>query len=180
MTGTLASIFVNSVPRLVAYVLLWIILVECARMLVRVLRNDPLVGWAVGPMGISTLYLTEPSPVFILFNALFPAVVSAFVLYVGLFTALPSPLALSRNVLVEIVVIILGVMLTSTGDFLDAVRDLRYPLWGEARILRSIQLLCAGWSTIHFTSFGHSYLREQFGANPADLLQSFSNRVSHL
>jgi hypothetical protein len=180
MAGTLASIFVKSIPVLVAYVLLWIILVECARTLVRVLRNDPLVGWAVGPMGISTLYLSEPSPVFILSSALFPAIVSAFVLYIGLFTSLPNPIAVPRNLLVEISVIILGVLLTSTWDFLDALRDLRYPLWGEARILRSIQLMCASWATIHFTSFGLSYLHEHFGSNPADLLQSFSNRVSHL
>jgi hypothetical protein len=118
--------------------------------------------------------------VFILINALFPAVVSAFVLYIGLFTALPSPLALPTNPLVEILVISVGVLLTSTGDFLDAMRDLRYPLWGEARILRSIQLLRASWATIHFTPFGLSYLREHFGSNPTDLLQSFSNKVSHL
>ncbi len=79
MPGTLASIYVTSIPKLVAYVLIWIILVTCARIVVRVYRNDPLVGWAVGPLGVSTLYLTEPSPVFILFNAIFPAVVSAFV-----------------------------------------------------------------------------------------------------
>ena len=179
MPGTIASIYVTSIPGLVTYVLLWILLVECARLLVRVFQNDPLVGWAVGPLGVSTLYLSEPSPVIILFNALFPAVVSAFVLYLGLFTALPSPLALPSNPLVEILVIAVGVLLTSTGDFLDAMRDLRYPLWGEARILRSIQLLCASWATIHFTSFGLSYLHENFGSNPTDLLQSFSNRVSH-
>src|SRR5216684_3469716 len=85
----------------------------------------------------------------------------------------------SSNPLVKILVIAVGVLLTSTGDFLDAMRDLRYPLWGEARILRSIQLLCARWATIHFTPFGLSYLRENFGSNPTDLLQSFSNRVSH-
>jgi len=180
MPGTIASIYVTSIPGLVTYVILWILLVECARLLVRVFQNDPLVGWAVGPLGVSTLYLSEPSPVIILFNALFPAVVSAFVLYVGLFTALPSPLALPSNPLVKILVIAVGVLLTSTGDFLDAMRDLRYPLWGEARILRSIQLLCASWATIHFTSFGLSYLRENFGSSPTDLLQSFSNRVSHL
>ena len=179
MQGTIASIYVTSIPGLVTYVLLWIVLVECARILVRVFKNDPLVGWAVGPLGISTLYLSEPSPVFILFNALFPAIVSAFVLYIGLFSALPSPLALPSNPLVKILVIMIGVLLTSTGDFLDAMRDLRYPLWGEARILRSIQLLCAKWATIHFTPFGLSYLRENFGSNPTDLLQSFSNRVSH-
>jgi hypothetical protein len=145
-----------------------------------VYRNDPLVGWAFGPLGLSTLYLSEPSPVFILFTVFFPAVVSAFVLYLGLFTALPSPLALPRNPLVEILVITIGVLITSTKDFIDAMRDLRYPLWGEARILRSIQSLRASWASIHFTPFGLSYLREHFGSSPTDLLQSFSNKVSHM
>jgi hypothetical protein len=180
MPGAIASLYVTSIPKLVAYVSIWIILVECARMLVRVYRNDPLVGWAVGPLGLSTLYLSEPSPVFILFNAFFPAMVSACVLYLGLFSALPSPLTLPRNPLVEILVITIGVLITSTIDFIDAMRDLRYPLWGEARILRSIQLLCASWASIHFTPFGLSYLREQFGSSPTDLLQLFSNKVSHM
>ena len=96
MPGTIASLYVTSIPRLVAYVLIWIILVECARILVRVYRNDPLVGWAVGPLGVSTLYLSEPSPVFILFNALFPAVVSAFVLYLGLFYRSTKPACLAQ------------------------------------------------------------------------------------
>jgi len=180
MPGAIASLYVTSIPMLVAYVLIWIILVECARVLVRVYRNDPLVGWAVGPLGLSTLYLSEPSPVFILFYAFFPAVVSAFILYLGLFSALPSPLALPRNPLVEILVITIGVLITSTIDFIDAMRDLRYPLWGEARILRSIQLLRASWASIHFTPFGLSYLHEHFGSSPTDLLQSFSNKVSHM
>jgi hypothetical protein len=141
-------------------------------MLVRALRNEPLIGWAVGPLGVSTLYLSEPSTLFILFNAIFPALVSACVLYIGLFTFLPSPIVLPRTPLVEILVIALGVLLTSMGDFLDALRDLRYPLWGEARILRSIQLLRASWTTIHFTPFGLSYLRDHFGSNPTDLLQA--------
>ncbi|MGZ6368824.1 MAG: hypothetical protein ACXWPS_23065, partial [Ktedonobacteraceae bacterium] len=169
-----------SIPRLVAYVLIWIILVECARILVKMYRNDPLVGWAVGPLGVSTLYLSEPSPVFILSSAVFPALVSAFVLYLELFTAIPSPLSLPHNPLVEILVITIGVLITSTLDFFDAMRDLRYPLWGEARILRNIQILRASWASIHFTPFGLSYLREHFGSNPTDLLQSFSNKVSHL
>ncbi|HYX50479.1 MAG TPA: hypothetical protein VE843_12090 [Ktedonobacteraceae bacterium] len=180
MPGVIASLYVTSIPRLVAYVFIWLILVMCARILVRVYRNDPLLGWAVGPLGVSTLYVSEPSPVFILFYALFPAIVSAFVLYLGLFTAIPSPLSLPQNPLFEILIITVGVLITSTVDFLDALRDLRYPLWGEARILRNIQLLRASWASIHFTPFGLSYLREHFGSNPSDLLQSFSNNVSQL
>ncbi len=173
MPGTIASLHVTSIPGLVGYVVLWIFLFESARMLATVMRNDKLIGWAVGPLGVSTLFLSEPSPVFILFNVLFPAVVSACVLYFGLFTALPSPIALPHDPLVEIVVIGGGVLLTSTGDFLDALRDLRYPLWGEARILRSIQFLRASWASIHFTPFGLSYLRDHFGSSPSELLQAF-------
>ena len=147
----IASLYVTSIPRLVAYVLIWIILVECARILVRVYRNDPLVGWAVGPLGVSTLYLSEPSPVFILFTALFPAMVSALVLYVELFTAIPSPLSLPHNPIFEIVVITIGVLITSTLDFFDALRDLRYPLWGEARNLTQYSIITCklGFNTFH-------------------------------
>ncbi len=173
MPSTIASIHVTSIPGLVGYVILWILLFESARMLATVMRNDQLIGWAVGPLGVSTLFLSEPSPVFILFNVLFPAAVSACVLYFGLFTALPSPIVLPHDPLVEIVVIGGGVLLTSTGDFLDALRDLRYPLWGEARILRSIQFLRASWASIHFTPFGLSYLRDHFGSSPTELLQAF-------
>ncbi len=172
MPGIIASLHVTSIPGLIGFVLLWIVLVECARMVLRALRNEPLIGWAVGPLGVSTLYLSEPSPLFILFTAIFPAVVSACVLYIGLFTSFPSPIVLTHTPFVEILVIVVGVLLTSTGDFLDALRDLRYPLWGEARILRSIQLLRASWTTIHFTPFGLSYLRDHFGSNPTDLLQA--------
>lgn len=180
MQGTLASITVNSIPLLVAYVFIWIFLVACARILVRVYRHDPLVGWAVGPLGVSTLYVSEPSPIFILFNALFPAVVSASVLYFEFFSILPSPLVLPKNLLVEILFIVIGVLITSTLDFLDALRDLRYPLWGEARILRNIQLLRASWATIHFTPFGMTYLREHFGSSPTDLLDLLGNKVSQV
>lgn len=180
MPGTLASITVKSVPLLVAYVFVWIFLVACAKILVRVYRHDPLVGWAVGPLGVSTLYLSEPSPLFILFSALFPAVVSAVVLYFEFFSVLPGPLVLSNKLLVEILVIVIGVLLTSTLDFLDALRDLRYPLWGEARVLRNIQLLRASWASIHFTPFGLSYVREHFGSSPTDLLDLLGNKVSQV
>lgn len=180
MPGTLASIYVKSIPLLVAYVFIWIVLVSCARLLVRVYRNDPLVGWAVGPLGVSTLYVSEPSPIFILFSALFPALVSAVVLYFELFSIFPSPLALPNNMLIEILVIVIGVLITSTLDFLDALRDLRYPLWGEARVLRNIQLLRASWASIHFTAFGLSYLHEHFGSSPTDLLELLSDKVSHV
>ena len=162
MPPKVASIHVTSIPGLVGFVILCFVLIECARMLMTVLRNDRLIGWAIGPLGVSTLFLSEPS-----------AAIAGLVLYIGLFTALPSPIVLPHRPLVEALVIAGGILLTSTGNFLDALRDLRYPLWGEARILRSLQYLRASWATIHFTAFGLSYLRDHFGSSPTELLKTF-------
>src|SRR5258708_20523971 len=135
MPNTVTRIHITSIPGLVGYVILWIILCECATMLATLLRHHPFIGSAVGPLGLSSLFVSEPSIVFILFNALFPAAISACVLYFGLFTALPSPIFLPHHLFVETLVICGGVLLTCTGDFLDFVRDLQYPLWGEAPCL---------------------------------------------
>lgn len=174
MPAVLASIQViqvSSLLRFVAFLVVWFVLVECAHMLVTLLRHGPLIGWAVGPWGITIMFLHEPSLLSIWLNVLFPAVVSGVVLYTGLFTSL-APFNLPRTPLVEIITITIGVLFSSTVDFVNALRDVRYPLWGEARILRSIQFLRASWASIHFTPFGLSYLRDHFGANPTDLLQA--------
>ena len=71
----------------------------------------------------------------------------------------------------QILTIVCGVLLTSTLDIVNAFRDVRHPLWGEARILRTILLLRATWTKVHFTPFGHMYLSDHFGFSSADLLQ---------
>jgi len=173
MPGTVTSnIHITNFFGLFGFVILWLGLVECTKILLKAFRNDPLIGWAVGPLGISTLFLCEPSARFILFSALFPTLISGGILYLGLFTSLPSPLLLPHSLLVTLMVLMLGILLTSLGDWISALRDLRYPLWGEARILRNIQYLRASWASIHFTPFGLSYLRDHFGSNPAELLRA--------
>jgi hypothetical protein len=159
---------------LVVLLVLWLTLFECAHILTTLLRRGPLIGWAISPFGVTLMCLHEPSLFYLWLNVLCPAFVSGSVLYLGLFTSL-SPLALPRGPLVEILVITAGVLFTSTTDFLNALRDMRHPLWGEARILRNIQNLRATWARIYFTPFGYSYVRDRFGANPTELLQAFYN-----
>jgi len=171
MSGILTSIHITNLLGLVLFLMLWIVLFECAHVLVMVLRNEPLIGWAVGPLGVTIMSLHEPSALYILLNVLFPAIVSGSVLYVGFFTSL-APIVVPHHPLIIALVIASGILITTTGDAVSALRDLRYPLWGEARILRSIQSLRASWATIHFTPFGHSYLRDHFNSNPTDLLQA--------
>src|SRR5260370_35421510 len=116
------------------------------------------------------MFLYEPSSFYIRLDVLFPALVSGFVISVCFFSSL-VPIGFPRPPLIELIVIAVGVLLSSGVDFFNALRDLQYPLWGEARILRSIQLLRASWATIHFTPFGLSYLHDRFGSSPNELLQ---------
>ena len=169
-TGSMA-IHITNLFGLVGFVVLWLGLVECTKLLFKAFRNDPLIGWAIGPFGISILFLSTPSARFILLSTTFQTLISGAILCLGLFTGLPSPLLLPHNPLVIVFVLLLGVLLTSLADWIAALRDLSFPLWGEARILCSIQRLRASWATIHFTPFGLSYLREHFSSNPTELLQ---------
>ncbi len=156
---------------LVVLLVVWFVLFECTHMLTTMLRRGPLIGWAIGPFGVTLMCLHEPSLLSIWLDVLCPACVSGSVLYIGLFTSL-SPFGLPREPVVQILVIICGVLFTSTTDFLNALHDLQHPLWGEARILRTIQSLRATWARIYFTPFGYAYVRDRFGANPTELLQA--------
>lgn len=149
----------------------WIVLFKFTHLLVTLVRREPLIGWAIGPLGVTVVFLREPSTFYIWLDVLCPAVVSGSTLYVGLFTSL-SPVTLPHHALFEAFVVMCGMLITSTGDVLNAFHDLRHPLWGEARVLQSIQFLRASWARIHFTPFGYSYLSDHFGSNPTELLQA--------
>src|SRR5260370_19819963 len=136
MSGTSVGIHITSILGLGGLLLLLIILFECAHALVALLRADPPIAWAIGPLGLTTLFVREPSTFYILLDALLPAVVSASVLYVGLLTSLASPIVIPRHPLIEIVVVAVGVLIATTGDFLLALRALVYQLWGERAVLR--------------------------------------------
>jgi hypothetical protein len=171
MPDIVNGIYITHLWGLCILFVLWIVLFRCAHLLVMLIRREPLIGWAIGPLGVTLMVLHEPSTLHIWLDVLGPALVSGGVLYVGLFTSL-SPIAFPQHPFIQVLVVSGGVLITSTGDFINALRDLRHPLWGEARILRSIQLLRATWAKIHFTPFGHSYLSDHFKTTSTDLLQA--------
>ena len=171
MPGMLTGIHVSNLLGLGVLLVLWIVLFKSAHLLVTLSRHEPLIGWAIGPLGITVMFLHEPSTLYIWLDVLCPAVVSGGVLYTDLFTSL-CPVSLPHHPLFEAFVIACGMLITSTGDVLNALRDLRHPLWGEARVLQSLQFLRASWAKIHFTPFGYSYLSDHFGSNPTELLQT--------
>ena len=170
MPGFLSGIRITNVLGFVMLLGIWMILCELTHVLVLLWRHEPLVGWAVSPFGLTLMSLREPSLLSIWLDVVCPACVSIGVLMVGLFSPL-SPIKYAAEPIIKVGVIVCGVLLASAADLINALRDLRYPLWGEARILRTMQLLRTNWSQIHFTPFGYSYVRTRFGSNPSELLQ---------
>src|SRR2546421_12454115 len=113
MPVVLSSIHVTNLLSLGVFLVLWAILFECAHVVVTLLRHGPLIGWAVSPWGVTVMFLHEPSLLYIWLNVLFPALVSASVLYIGFFTPL-SPFVIPHYPLVQLAVIAIGVLLSST------------------------------------------------------------------
>src|SRR5437764_15242098 len=96
MPFVLSGIDVANLLSLVVFLVLWIVLFECAHVLVTMLRHGPLIGWAVGPLGVTVMLVQEPSTLFLWLNVLFPALVSPFVLYFGLSPSL-SPISIPNR-----------------------------------------------------------------------------------
>jgi hypothetical protein len=171
MPGRFTGMYSTHFIGIVILLVIWIVLFKFTHLLIRLLLREPLIGWAIGPLGITIVFLHEPAILYIWLDVLGPALVSGVVLYIGLFTSL-APVVIPHHPLLEILVVVCGVLLSSTGDLVNALSDLIHPLWGEARVLRSIQWLRSTWAQIHFTSFGCSYLNDHFGSSPTELLQA--------
>lgn len=171
MRNVLANIHLYTVLEFLLLVSLWVVLCECAHVGVRLLRREPLIGWAVGPLGVTVMFLHEPSLLYVCLDVLCPAIVSGSFLYIALYTGISSVI-FPQGSPVPVLIVCCSVVIVSMATFIRVWQDARYPLWGEARVLRTIQRLRSNWNSIHFTPFGCSYLLDHFGSNPTDLLQA--------
>jgi hypothetical protein len=171
MPNMIANVHIYTVLEFLLLVILWLVTCECAHVGVRLLRREPLIGWAVGPLGVTVMFLHEPSLLYVCLDVLCPAIVSGSFLYIGLYTGI-SPVIFTQDSPVPVVIVCSAVVIMSLTIFMRVWQDARYPLWGEARVLRTIQKLRGSWARIHFTPFGYSYLLDHFGSNPTDLLQA--------
>jgi hypothetical protein len=66
----------------------------------------------------------------------------------------------------------LSLVLTSGIRAALLVRDWRFPIWGEARLLRGVSWGRATGAAIFFTAAGRVFLRERFQVTPREFLQT--------
>jgi hypothetical protein len=155
--------------------ILWIGLHEGAYVLLGMTRRHTLLCWSIGPLGTGTTYVREPGWGFLLAQLLAPAALAALFLRFMLFQVLPPLiLHLPSGVLAQVLIMALSLALTSGIRAALLLRDWRYPIWGEARLLRSIAWGRGTGAAIFFTAFGRAFLRERFQVTPREFLQTVS------
>ncbi len=154
---------------------LWIGLHEAGYLLLGLARRRIMICWSIGPLGIATTYAREPGSAFLLLQLLAPAALAALFLRFALFGTMPPPiLGLPAGALAQWLTVLLSLALTSGVRAVMLARDWRYPIWGEARLLRSVAWCRATGAAIFFTAFGRAFLRERFQVTPREFLQTVS------
>jgi len=152
---------------------LWLLLHEAVYVLLGMLRRRTLICWSIGPLGATTTYLREPRRGFLLMQLLVPAALAALFLHVILFEEMAPPiLHLPDGLLAQLLVVLISVIVTSGIRLLLLLRDWRYPLWGEARLLRSVAWCRGTGAVMYFTACGRAFVRERFQATPREFLQT--------
>jgi hypothetical protein len=160
---------------LICVLALWVALFQAACWLVALAHRHTLVCWSVGPLGVSAVYLREPPPLLVLAQMVVPALVIGSASYVSLYVVRPGPIAgLDPRPLVRLGTAIAVGAATVAIQALRLLGDRRFPIWGEARVLACVQRSVALGSIVHFTPSGRAFLRERFGATPAEFLRNVS------
>lgn len=151
-------------PELLACSILGLIAVVVGHELTHVLiaraHGHETVCVAINPVGVAVVFEDTPSRRYWTWQVVLPMVVTAamsyvwLVLLVGLSSSL-QPAFTNRvsSELLPLIAVFLAV-LTSGGDILGVVVELRRPVWGDERIIRDLRILRRVRSVVRFTEYG--------------------------
>lgn len=146
---------------------------QVAGWLIAHLHKRSLVCWSVGPLGVSAVYLNPPSLLSRIAEAAVPAAAVACVGYMALYFTTPGAMLVGLNIpLRRVGVLVLAAVIAAVLQGIRLFGDLRFPLWGEARMLALAERSRALGARVHFTSAGRQLLRERFGATPHEFLRA--------
>lgn len=144
------------------------------------LPGNALLAWCVNVLGISALYLRQPHAVMRLLQFLVPSVGAAAM--ASYLLRAPNPLPVTVVGYSDVTVLrwsIIGLLTLgiSLPRIWGGIREMRRPLWGEARLLERASRT---GNLFFFTSAGRAYLRDRFGTSPEDFIRIVRRRSSPL
>ena len=151
---------------LVAWMVLGLLAVVALHELTHVLiaraHGHRTVCVAVNPVGVAVVFEDTPSHAYWIWQVALPMTVTAIVGYLWLLVMVTyrsqvQPSMAARGVADSLPLIaVIMAILTSGGDILGLVLEVRRPVWGEERILRDLRILRKLPAMVRFTEYGRA------------------------
>jgi hypothetical protein len=154
-------------------VVVWVATYLLASWLVAMTQRSALVCWSVGIFGLAVVYLHAPTRGCRAAQVAVPALLVSLVCYASLYLSRPPPIGgLDHSSAARLVVLGGAFAVVAALELWRLFGDLRFPLWGEARVMALVQRSRALGGLIHFTPAGRKFLRERFGATPREFVRT--------
>jgi hypothetical protein len=164
----LSSSPVLFVPLVVA----WLLIYHIVYSLIAVVRDESLVCWSVGPLGIGVVTQRQPPLRLILAQLACAGLAFGLAIYVSLFVLAPGVLpGLDRSVRTTAAAVLLPVAAVTCWRLIGILRAHRLPIWGEARVMALIQRSAATGALIFFTPTGRAFLLDRFNLAPSEFVR---------
>jgi hypothetical protein len=165
---TIDHIHILIIP-VITLIILWGATNQFLALMLAQIGRRSLLAWSLGLNGISAIYLRKPAAITRFLQLLVPLGGAALAAYAWLMVAHPAPIAgLPPGRATNIALATIETLVFGSPHLWGAVRELRFPLWGEARF---IDRVARGQHPVVFTATGRAYLRERFGASPEEFLR---------
>jgi hypothetical protein len=166
---------------LLSLVLVWVISAQVALMLLAPLQRRSYVAWSLGLLGFVPITSSKPSAFVRFLVLILPLALSALAGYEALMLMRGLPIkGLSDTLATRLWIASVGAVVLDLPRLAGAIREVRFPLWGEARVLDRVARSVALGNAIHFTAAGRVYISERFGATPEEFLRIVRRRSSSL
>ena len=151
-------------PELIAWLVIGFValagLHELTHVLIARWHGHPTVCVAINVVGVAVVFEDTPRVRYWISQVILPAIVTWVICYIWLFGAIVYPSALQAQITVEDplrflpALVTLLTVLTSAGDLVSAILEIRKPVWGDDRVLRDFRVLKKIPNLIMFTSHG--------------------------
>ena len=136
-----------------------------------------LIAWSIGIFGVSGITLRRPNIVVRVMQVVVPTVGASAVAYL-LLTKLPIPpitgLMAGRGT--NAAIALGGTAILSVPRLFNALAELRFPVWGEVRVLDRMARGRTLGNTIYFTAVGRAFLHDRFQMTPDEFLRIVRRR----
>ena len=157
---------------LILAIVAWLLVYHLVYRLTALARDPSLICWSVGPLGLRVVPLREPSAGQRLLQLFLAGGVLAGVAYTTLYVLEPPPIVgLEPALEGRALTVAIPVAVLTLYRLVAIFREHRFPLWGEARVMASVQRSLATGAVIIFTPAGRAFVRDRFGATPTEFLR---------